>query len=131
MTTYATIQDLEAGWRTLTEDEARRAETLLERASLFLDGKIEQYRIDPIAKAAALRTVCCDLVQRKLETPTSAPIQSETRTAGAFSETVSYSSHRKSWELYPEDLELLGAHSKRARSRKIVIHDKAGEAIDW
>lgn len=132
MTIYATIDELEAGWRTLTPEEMTRAETLLERASLFLDVIVEQYHIDTTAKAAALSTVCCDLVQRKLETGSAIPISSVTQTAGAFSETKSYStSKRKSWELYPEDKQMLGIINKGARMIGVAIHDEAGDEIDW
>lgn len=132
MTNYATIDDLEAGWRTLSPEEARRAETLLDRASIFLDGIVEQHNIDTVAKASALTAVCCDLVQRKLESASANAVSSVTQTAGAFSETISYSKNgSQSWRLYPEDYQLLGVHTKKARMRKMVIHDRNGEEIDW
>lgn len=112
---YAEISDLEAGWREMDPDEVSQAETLLSRASLFLDGIVDQYGIDVVDKEAALTVVCCDLVQRKLESNSALPITSTTQTAGPFSETTSYSSRRKSWELYPEDLQLLGVRNRRAR----------------
>ena len=112
---YAEISDLEAGWRPVASDEVSQAETLLSRASLFLDGVVEQYGIDINEKAEALTIVCCDLVQRKLESNSALPITSLTQTAGAFSETMNYAGRRKSWELYPEDLQLLGVHKRRAR----------------
>lgn len=130
--TYATIEELEAGWRTLTPEERERAQTLLERASLYLDWVVDRYHIDPIAKRAALATVCCDLVQRKLETGSATPISSTTTTAGAFSETKTFKiSGRKSWELYPEDLQLLGVSKKGGGMIKTAIHNAGGEQIEW
>lgn len=132
MTNYATIEDLEAGWRTLSPEESSRAETLLERATLFLDGIVEQYAIDTSEKAGALRAVCCDLVQRKLESASANAVSSVTQTAGAFSETISYSKNgSQSWRLFPEDYRLLGVRTKKVRMVPIAIHDGSGEIIDW
>jgi hypothetical protein len=129
---YATVEELEAGWRTLTEAEADRAEVLLDRASAFLDGVIAKYHIDAVKYADALSVVCCDLVQRKMERPTSVPVSSETHSVGPFSETMSYAyPTRKSWELYPEDLAMLGVKKSRWGTVKVAIHDRSGESIDW
>ena len=129
---YATVEDLEAGWRTLTESEADRAAVLLDRASAFLDAQIARYHIDAVAYANALTTVCCDLVQRKMERPTSVPVSSETHSVGPFSETTSYAyPSRKSWELYPEDLAMLGVSKSRRGTVKGAIHDASGDLIDW
>lgn len=124
---YATVEDLEIRWgKTLTESEAERAEVRLDDASLYLDVIIEEYGIDAIAKADALKVVCCDMVQRKLEAASASPISSVTQQAGAFSETMSYARpYKKSWELYPEDMLLLGinAGQKRARCIQVEIRD--------
>lgn len=128
---YAELSDLEAGWRELTAEEAARAETLLARASLFLDGVVEQYNIDTDAKATALMTVCCDLVQRKLEDANVSPYSSVTQTVGSISETVSYSGRKRSWALYPEDLQVLGIGGHRATQIKLAIHDERGTNIEW
>lgn len=130
--TYANIEDLEAGWRQLLDDEKSRATSLLERASIFLDEIVNKYHIDVEAKAQALKFVCCDLVQRKLENASALPVKSETQQAGPFMQTRTYSfARRKSWELYPEDLEFLGVRSSGAGSIKVAIHNKGGEEIDW
>ena len=130
--TYASIEDLQAGWRTLDDDEVVRAQTLLERASYYLDEVIDKYHIDVDAKREALKIVCCDLVSRKMQRGVSSPVSSVTEQAGAFSETISFGySRRQSWELYPEDKELLGVRSHGARMLKIAIHNKGGEEIAW
>lgn len=129
---YATVEQLEAGWRTLTESEADRAEVLLDRASAFLDAQIDRYHIDAVKYADALAVVCCDLVQRKMERPTAVPVSSETHTVGPFSETMSYAHPtRKSWELYPEDLAMLGVSKSRWGTIKVAIHDRSGDTIAW
>lgn len=128
---YAELPQLEAGWRTLSESEAARAEVLLARASVFLDSIVEKYGIDAKAKRDALQIVCCDLVQRKLDGTSGMPISSFTETAGSFSETTSFFNRRKSWELYPEDLELLGVLRGKGRMVKVAIHDAKGDEIAW
>lgn len=134
MTIYATIDDLESGWRSLTPEEAKIAETLLKRASLYLDAYVvEPHNIDVDAKADALTIVCCDLVQRKLESGSAIAVSSETLIAGPFSQTTSYANRgHKSWELYPEDLKLLGITSAhKAGTIPIAIHNRAGDEIEW
>ena len=106
---YAEISDLEAGWRQMDPDEVSQAEELLMRSSVYLDGIVEKYDIDVDEKADALRIVCCDLTQRRMEHATSANITSETMTTGTYSETTSYGAKGSySWRLTPEDRSLLG-----------------------
>lgn len=121
--TYTTVEELKAGWRQLTADEEAQAEVLIERASLFLDEVVEKYHIDKEAKTAQLSAVCCDLVQRKMESLGANPLSSVTQQAGAFSETLSYARpYRKSWELYPEDLAYLGVYKGSGRLIRVAIH---------
>lgn len=113
MSMYAEISDLEAGWRDIASDEIERAEELILRASAYLDTIVEKYDIDVNEKADALRIVCCDLVQRKMENASASAVLSVTQTAGAFSETTSYGNRGSaSWRLYPEDKQLLGIKAR-------------------
>lgn len=106
---YAEITDLEAGWREMDPDEIPQAEELLARSSVYLDTIVEKYGIDIDEKADALRIICCDLTQRRMEHATSAQITSETMTTGTYSETTSYGSKGSySWRLTDEDRQLLG-----------------------
>lgn len=113
MSMYAEISDLEAGWRDIASDEIERAEELILRASAYLDTIVDKYDIDVNEKADALRIVCCDLVQRKMENASASAVSSVTQTAGAFSETTSYGNRGSaSWRLYPEDKQLLGIKAR-------------------
>lgn len=110
---YAEITDLEAGWRQMDPDEVSQAEELLARSSVYLDIIVDQYDIDVTEKSDALRIVCCDLTQRRMEHSTSAHITSETMTTGTYSETTSYGSKGSySWRLTDEDKELLGIKNR-------------------
>lgn len=121
---YATIEQLETRWRTLSADEEAKAEELLEDAAAFLDVQIEKYDIDAEKRARVISSLNCDLVQRRMEAAeSSTSLSSLTQTAGAFSETLSYSTtRRKSWELYPEDLEMLGVVKGGLRMIPVAIH---------
>ncbi|WP_165055045.1 MULTISPECIES: hypothetical protein [unclassified Adlercreutzia] len=113
---YAEITDLEAGWREMDPDEVSQAEELLMRSSIYLDTIVEQYGIDTGEKADALRIVCCDLTQRRMEHATSARIVSETMTTGTYSETTNYGVKGSySWRLTDEDKRLLGISKRSMR----------------
>lgn len=109
MSMYAELSDLEAGWHDIASGDVERAEELILRASAYLDTIVEKYDIDVNEKADALRIVCCDLVQRKMENASASAASAITQTAGSFSETISYGTRGSaSWRLYPEDKQLLG-----------------------
>lgn len=112
---YAETSDLAAGWRELDPDEVSRAETLISWASVYLDSVVAQYGIDVVEKEQALKIVCCELVRRKMESATELPLSSITQTAGAFSETRSFSGKIQSWKLYPEEMAMLGIKQKQIR----------------
>lgn len=132
MAAYATVDQLEAGWRPLTDAERTRAAELIDRASAYLDSIIDEHGIDAGAKAAALRIVCCDMVQRKMEAAAIAPVSSVTQQAGGFAQTTSYAHPvAKGWKLWPEDLALLGVKPGRARFVKVAVHDGGGDQVDW
>ena len=131
---YATVSDLENRWRVLTTEEEAKASALVDDASAFLDVQIEKYRIDAEAKAAVLKSLCCDLVQRRMESQeANTSLSALTQTAGAFSETLSFSTkRRKSWELYKEDLEMLGVVKGGFTMIPVAIHRPwSGDEIEW
>ena len=70
MEAFATVTDLAAGWRTLSEQEQGVAETLLLRASAFLASKLAKrhIEIDPEDELQALnlQTVTCNIVRRSM-----------------------------------------------------------------
>lgn len=62
---YATVDDLEARWRTLDSDEEAKATVLLDDASVML---MEQVDVDPedTQQASLLKIVCCNMVIRAM-----------------------------------------------------------------
>lgn len=105
---YASVEDLQSRWRPLSETEASRAAVLLADASVFLGSVVERHGVDAEAKAGALRILCCDLVQRKMEAAAAQPLSSVSMQANGFMQTLSYAGQARKFRLFDEDLELLG-----------------------
>ena len=127
---FATVEDLASRWRPLTGAEAERAEVLLDDASVYLRSVCAPRSVDLEEKADALRIVCCDLVQRKMQAPDGAPVSSVTQQGGPYSATVSYAVTARKFRLFDEDYELLGIRrGGRARMVPVAIHDERGDVI--
>jgi len=98
LTSFVTVQELEAFWRPLTTDESTRATTLLLVASNRLRGMAEQVGIDLDAKVAAsevyksnVQYVVMEAVKRAISTPIDAPpANSIQQTAGPYSENITF-----------------------------------------
>lgn len=98
LTSLVTVEELEAFWRTLTETEKTRAETLLLVASNRLRGMAEKIGIDLDAKIAAseiyksnVQYVIMESVKRALVTPIDqTPVNSQQITAGPYSENITF-----------------------------------------
>lgn len=105
---YANVNDIEARWRELTDEEAARANALLEDASNILS-KLVRVDASDSEQEAALRQVCANMVIRAMGSPSDMfGASSATITAGAYSQTVNYSA--PSGDLYLTKMEkrLLG-----------------------
>ena len=106
---YATTQDVEAGFRTLSEDEQAKCTALLEEAALIIDS----YNKD--AQEDAKKVVSCRMVRRQLYDGGDGGV---TYPMGATQGTASAMGYSQSWtmgggssgELYLSKLEkkLLG-----------------------
>lgn len=106
---YATTQDVEAGFRTLSKDEQAKCTALLEEAALIIDS----YNKD--AQEDAKKVVSCRMVRRQLYDGDSGGV---TYPMGATQGTASALGYSQSWtmgggssgELYLSKLEkkLLG-----------------------
>lgn len=132
MDSYANVDRLESGWRKLADDERARAAELLARASAYLSALLKRNGLFESGREEALRIVCCDMVQRKMEAAAIAPVSSVTQQAGSFGQTIAYARPvAKGWKLWPEDLELLGIRRKRAGCMRVAIHGAGGDELDW
>lgn len=97
-TPFATVAQIEAFWRPLTQEEATRAEYLLQISSERLRVIASDSSIDideKISKsgsyAAVVQWVVMESVKRALQTPVDAmPVDTYSQTAGPYSENYKY-----------------------------------------
>lgn len=98
LTPFATVEQFEAFWKTLTDAEKTRAESLLALASNRLRVIGEQVGVDVDAKAAdsaayasELSWVVMEATKRAMLTPTDQPpVDTWSQTAGPYSENYKY-----------------------------------------
>lgn len=88
---FATVADLEARWRSLTEAEEAQASVLLDDAAAYLQALVEVDSDDEI-QAANLKMVSCNMVKRAMSSSASDAfgVTNATATMGPFSQQVAY-----------------------------------------
>ena len=120
MTVYATVEDVEAGWRTLTADELLAAAQGIEDASVILETLLTRRGIDPTTvDQDVARIVTRNMVRRSLPDPESVatvPDGVKTQQIGVdiFQRTLTFAS--PTGEVYLTKLEktMLGLNAQRA-----------------
>jgi hypothetical protein len=91
---YADVSDLEARWRTLTDDEQARAAVLLDDASAMLAALVTVDDTDE-QQAALLKIVTCNMVQRAMSVASDDGVDlygvtQQSMTAVGFTRQLSY-----------------------------------------
>lgn len=88
---FATVADLEARWRDLSDAEEAQASVLLDDAAAYLQALVE---VDPDneVQAANLKMVSCNMVKRAMSSSASDAfgVTNATATMGPFSQQVAY-----------------------------------------
>lgn len=86
---YATVQDLEARYGALTDEQQERASVLLDDAAVLIDSVAT---IDTEARESAARVVSCAMVNRALQAAESDAygVSQATMTAGSYSQSMSF-----------------------------------------
>lgn len=132
MKAFATTVDLQARWRTLTEDELAMAEVELQDASAFIAGEMRRYdvAIDPSDEVQSqnLVRVTCEVVRRSMSprldasegTPL-APFTESTITADVFTESYKYANPLGDYYLTAADKQSLGIGRMRVRQWQVKI----------
>lgn len=95
MEPYATVEDLEERWRTLSPAEQGTAKTKLNDASVLVavEGRRSGVEIDASDELAneTAKAVVCEMVKRAMVAPADqVPMQSNNVTVGPFSEQFTY-----------------------------------------
>ena len=107
---YATVSDIEARWRTLSQDEAAKAGVLLDDAAAILDTLAVFDSSDPTT-AANLKTVSCNMVIRVMSASGDIGISQGSMTAGVYSQSWTYSNPAGDMYLTKLEKRLLGITS--------------------
>lgn len=98
VTIYATLEDIESGFRTLTTEEETACTALLEEAAIIIDSMAWNAPVD------AKKVVSCRMIRRVIAGMSSQSVPmgaiQGTVTAGPYSQTWNYGSGASSGELY-------------------------------
>lgn len=126
MDPFATLQDLEARWRPLTDGEKPRAQTLLSDAGVKLSLSCQQSGVlvnsDDELQAEALKAINCEMVKRAMMSPIDMPpVSNFSQTAGSYSESQTYVNPTGDLYLTLSEKKLLGIGGQRLGSIAPVI----------
>jgi hypothetical protein len=109
---FATVDDLQAGWRTLKESEQAVANTLLLRASAYLIMRLTRKHIeidpDDEVQALNLQTVTCNLVRRTMVSAAADGIAQVSQSIGSTNASVQIYNPDGAFYLSKQDADLLG-----------------------
>lgn len=98
VTIYATLEDIESGFRTLTTEEETACTALLEEAAIIIDSMARNAPVD------AKKVVSCRMIRRVIAGMSSQSVPmgaiQGTVSAGPYSQTWNYGSGASSGELY-------------------------------
>lgn len=131
LTPFATKAELASFWRSLTEDEAARADSLLALASnrlrliarnieIDLDAAVE----DDAIYSSNLQYVVMEAVKRALLTPQDTPpVETFQQTAGPYSENLKYANPAGDLFFKNSELSALGLYGSQTLSSIITTRE--------
>lgn len=126
---FATFEDVEGRWRTLTADEQTRATSLLDDAATILCSMVDIKPCDT-QQAAALKLVSCNMVIRSMVASESSAfgVDELQATMGPFGQTAHFANPNGDMYLTKLDKKLLGIGGGKGR----ILHPAygAGDADD-
>ena len=130
MKAFATVDNLQNGWRTLDSGEYQTAQTLLTRASAYLAALLNRNHIDidvgDVIQQINLATVTCNMVRRCMDAPTGGA-SSISQGIGSTNASVAFSNPDASLYLSKSDMQVLGLVGK-SKYRSVDAHTWADDA---
>lgn len=117
---YASVTDLEARWRPLTDTEKATAEVLLGDASALIRVEVPDlvgrlFADPPTIDEDVLRLVACAMVKRAMLAGSTADgVSQQSQTAGPFSQQFTYANPMGNLYLTKAERKLLGAGAQSA-----------------
>lgn len=124
---FATYEDVEGRWRTLTADEQAKVTTLLEDAATVLIGLVTVDESDE-KQADALKLVSCNMVIRSMVASASSAfgVDELSATMGPFGQTAHFSNPNGDMYLTKLEKKLLHIGSGKGR----ILHPAYGVVAD-
>lgn len=123
---YATVTDVEARWRTLTDPEKIRAEVLLEDAAVRLDVSCPPTEPATPSELSARKIVSCEMVKRAMASPggiAGIGVTSLQTGAGPYQETQQFTNPTGDLYLTKADRSLLGCGKQIAFTHPMGTRD--------
>ena len=119
---FATYEDVEARWRTLTAEEQARAEVLLEDASNMLIGMVT-IDISDQQQAKNLKQVCANMVIRSMVASASETygVDELHATMGPFGQTAKFANPNGDLYVTKQERKLLGIRGGKGRILRPAI----------
>lgn len=117
---FATVSDLEARWRDLSEDEEERASVLLDDAAVYLESLVV---VDPENEhqADALMIVSCNIVRRAMNvTDDLFGVSDATMTADIYSQRLTYSNPGGNFYITKAERKMLGIGGSIQSLRPVI-----------
>lgn len=130
---FATHEDLEARWRTLSEAEQARADVLLDDAAVYLSQFVTVIEGDE-QQAAALKMVSCSMVQRAMLVSENDAfgVSEQSISADIYSQTMRYANPSGDLYLTAGEKRLLGITSSYLTSlRPVICPVEVPHAYTW
>jgi hypothetical protein len=128
---FATVDNLQAGWRTLKDAEQGVANTLLLRASAYLITKLTKRHVDidpeDEVQALNLQTVTCNLVRRAMASAAADGIAQVSQTIGSTNASVQIYNPDGAFYLSKQDADLLGITGAGRAGWAPLAHVEDGE----
>lgn len=137
ITTYATIEDLESRYRTLTTEERAKAQVLLEDVSVKIRQEFKRHHKDiPTDEDGiySLKIVSCSVVKRVMSSPgfddnIGADIKEYRTDVGILSETYGFSNPDGSMYFTKDELKMLGLYRDGAITTIPYLDCEENESI--
>lgn len=104
---FASVDDLEAAWRPLSEAERARAEKLLDYAERRIRAMLPQGWEERPGTVANLEPVTVESVRRQMAAG-GVPVTQMSQGAGGYTASVQYANPAGDWYLKADEKELLG-----------------------
>ena len=125
ITAFATIDDLQARWRTLEDSEVEQAQVLLQDATAMLMSKLKRHGVtidtEDEVQAHNLVEICCAMVRRCMDAPQDMfDATSISQAAGPYSQSFNLSNASGSLYIKKAEAAILGCTQRVGALRPYI-----------